>query len=401
MQTKSHRRRQLSALAVCLGLIAALLLPAAVAARALSQPNQDPADYLTQTLAAFGEKPDGEYNRRNVYAYDLSPSGYEYTFTVNGEPAYALMTYFTTPNGDLYHDITEMFFNTPSPFAQAKGLPVYIDKFVYFYYFNDTYTDLTDNSVAEYSALAIAAEQSDIYGEYSDGGTSSTDIISYAFRSKDSYEFEYGLPGYYFATHVNTCANIAGGNVLGYYDIFYPNLIPNYETIFEINGKIKYHFQSDEITSIISNDLYKYMLTAEYNGTTFENFKSGFKKYVNQQGYNVEYYETVENNKLDIDAYLTEIYTGRPVAVFMAGYNMTNGPLANDEYDRLNIAYYKTNHAMAASGYMNIEYYNSNNIMFRKDSYLSVCTGNTWIKRGYMRLNDKETFNHAIGIEIY
>lgn len=401
MQTKSHRRRQLSALAVCLGLIAALLLPAALAAHALSQPNQDPADYLTQTLAAFGEKPDGEYNRRNVYAYDLSPSGYEYTFTVNGESAYALMTYFTTPNGDLYHDITEMFFNTPSPFAQAKGLPVYIDKFVYFDYFNDTYTDLTDNSVAEHSALAIAAEQSDIYGEYSDGGTSSTDIISYAFRSKDSYEFEYGLPGYYFATHVNTCANIAGGNVLGYYDIFYPNLIPNYETIFEINGKIKYHFQSDEITSIISNDLYKYMLTAEYNGTTFENFKSGFKKYVNQQGYNVEYYETVENNKLDIDAYLTEIYTGRPVAVFMAGYNMTNGPLANDEYDRLNIAYYKTNHAMAASGYMNIEYYNSNNIMFRKDSYLSVCTGNTWIKRGYMRLNDKETFNHAIGIEIY
>jgi len=56
---------------------------------------------------------------------------------------------------------------------------------------------------------------------------------------------------------------------------------------------------------------------------------------------------------------------------------------------------------MAASGYMNIEYYNSANVMFRKDSYLSVCTGNTWIKRGYMRLNDKETFNHAIGIEIY
>jgi len=401
MQTKSHRRRQLSALAVCLGLIAALLFPAAVAARALSQPNQDPADYLTQTLAAFGEKPDGEYNRRNVYTYDLSPSGYEYTFTVNGEPAYALMTYFTSPNGDLYHDITEMFFNTPSPFAQAKGLPVYIDKFVYFYYFNDTYTDLTDNSVAEYSALAIAAEQSDIYGEYSDGATGSTDIISYAYRSKDSYEFEYGLPGYYASNHVNSCANIAGGNVLGYYDIFYPNLIPNYETLFEINGKIKYRIQDSIITSIISNDLYKYMLTAEQNGTTFENFKSGLKKYINQQGYNVEYYETVENNKLDIGAYLTEIYTGRPVVVFMSGYNMTDEPLPDDGYDMLHIAYYKTNHAMAASGYMNIEYYNSANVMFRKDSYLSVCTGNTWIKRGYMRLNDKETFNHAIGIEIY
>lgn len=401
MQTKSHRRRQLSALAVCLGLIAALLLPAAVAARALSQPNQAPADYLTQTLAAFGEKPDGEYNRRNVYAYDLSPSGYEYTFTVNGEPAYALMTYFTAPNGDLYHDITEMFFNTPSPFAQAKGLPVYIDKFVYFDYFNDTYTDLTDNSVAEYTALAIAAEQSDIYGEYSDGGTSSTDIISYAFRSKDSYEFEYGLPGYYYSNNLSSCANIAGGNVLGYYDIFYPNLIPNHETLYEYNGKYYYKSQSDEVTSIINNDLYKYMQTTEQNGTTFENFKSGFKKYVNQQGYNAEYYETVENHKLDINAYLTEIYSGHPVAVFMAGYNMTNGPLPDDGYDLLNIAYYKTWHAMAASGFMEIEYYNGNNIMFRKDSYLSVCTGNTWIKRGYMRLNDKETFNHAIGIEIY
>jgi hypothetical protein len=401
MQTKSHRRRQLSALAVCLGLIAALLLPTAVAARALSQPNQDPADYLTQTLAAFGEKPDGEYNRRNVYAYDLSPSGYEYTFTVNGEPAYALMTYFTTPNGDLYHDITEMFFNTPSPFAQAKGLPVYIDKFVYFYYFNDTYTDLTDNSVAEYSALAIAAEQSDIYGEYSDGGTSSTDIISYAFRSKDSYEFEYGLPGYYASNHVNTCANIAGGNVLGYYDIFYPNLIPNHETLYEYNGKYYYKVQSDEVTSIISNDLYKYMQTSEQNGTTFENFKSGLKKYVNQQGYNAEYYETVENHKLDIGAYLTEIYMGHPVAVFMAGYNITDGPFFDDGYDKVYLAYYKTMHAMAASGFMEIEYYNSANVMFRKDSYLSVCTGNTWIKRGYMRLNDKETFNHAIGIEIY
>lgn len=401
MQTKSHRRRQLSALAVCLGLIAALLLPAAVAARALSQPNQAPADYLTQTLAAFGEKPDGEYNRRNVYAYDLSPSGYEYTFTVNGEPAYALMTYFTTPNGDLYHDITEMFFNTPSPFAQAKGLPVYIDKFVYFDYFNDTYTDLTDNSVAEYSALAIAAEQSDIYGEYSDGATGSTDIISYAYRSKDSCEIEYGLPGYYYSNNLSSCANIAGGNVLGYYDIFYPNLIPNYETIFEINGKIKYRIQSDEVTSIISNDLYKYMQTSEQNGTTFENFKSGLKKYVNQQGYNAEYYETVENNQLDINAFLTEIYMGHPVAVFMAGYNITDGPFFDDGYDKVYLAYYKTMHAMAASGFMEIEYYNSANVMFRKDSYLKLCAGNSWTRIGYMRLNDKETFNHAIGIEIY
>ena len=401
MQTKSHRRWQLSALAVCLGLIAALLLPAAVAARALSQPNQDPADYLTQTLAAFGEKPDGEYNRRNVYAYDLSPSGYEYTFTVNGEPAYALMTYFTTPNGDLYHDITEMFFNTPSPFAQAKGLPVYIDKFVYFDYFNDTYTDLTDNSVAEYTALAIAAEQSDIYGEYSDGATGSTDIISYAYRSKDSCEIEYGLPGYYYSNNLSSCANIAGGNVLGYYDIFYPNLIPNYETIFEINGKIKYRIQSDEVTSIISNDLYKYMQTSEQNGTTFENFKSGLKKYVNQQGYNAEYYETVENHKLDINAYLTEIYSGHPVAVFMAGYNITDGPFFDDGYDKVYLAYYKTMHAMAASGFMEIEYYNSANVMFRKDSYLKLCAGNSWTRIGYMRLNDKETFNHAIGIEIY
>ena len=401
MQTKSHRRRQLSALAVCLGLIAALLLPAAVAARALSQPNQDPADYLTQTLAAFGEKPDGEYNRRNVYAYDLSPSGYEYTFTVNGEPAYALMTYFTTSNGDLYHDITEMFFNTPSPFAQAKGLPVYIDKFVYFYYFNDTYTDLTDNSVAEYSALAIAAEQSDIYGEYSDGATGLSDTISYAICSRDSYEFEYGLPGYYYSYNLSSCANIAGGNVLGYYDIFYPNLIPNQETIYEYNGKYYYKSQSDEVTSIISNDLYKYMQTTEQNGTYFENFQSGLKKYVNQQGYNAEYYETVENHKLDINAFLTEIYMGRPVVVFMAGYNVTDGPLPDDGYDILHIAYYKTMHAMAASGYMNVEYYNSKNVMFRKDSYLRVCAGSSWTRIGYMRLNDKETFNHAIGIEIY
>ena len=85
----------------------------------------------------------------------------------------------------------------------------------------------------------------------------------------------------------------------------------------------------------------------------------------------------------------------------MAGYNVTDGPLLNDGHDIIHIAYYKTNHAMAASGYMDIEYYNGNNIMFRKDSYLKLCAGNSWTRIGYMRLNDKETFNHAIGIEIY
>ena len=47
------------------------------------------------------------------------------------------------------------------------------------------------------------------------------------------------------------------------------------------------------------------MQTTEQNDTTFENFNKGLKKIVNQHGFKAEYYETVENHKLDINAYLT------------------------------------------------------------------------------------------------
>lgn len=399
MKTKVNKTRSTligCILAVCcLALIA--LSPIKFNAEAKSLPNQEPTEYLEQTLQEFGYSPEGEYLIDILYSENLMPNGYEYTFEINNQPCYALMVRELAEDGNVYYDIMELFIDSLSPFQQAVGKKVYIDVFTYICYDDNIFTDLQTNTILTQAQVVTISERGFNYGGYDDYTTEQT-TFTYDNKTSSNNEFPYGLPNYSSSSYNNACANIAGGIVLGYYDIFHPEIIPNYDTGYTRSNSWRYYGQSNEITSVIDT-LHFDMRTNVNNGTSFSDFKSGLQKYVNRQGKNVNYTSVMTNGSFNYTNYKNQIAQAKPVALFLSTYNITD-IVSVGNTEAIDSLYYNINHVMVGSGYQEIDYY-KNNALFRSDKYLKISTALQTRKTGYLRFNDRTQINEAIGVNIY
>ena len=394
MKTKTIRNGLIS-LAACLCLALAALIPAMGVAHAKSAANQDPTDYLIQTLTAMDIEGEN-FVSDTTYSHDLTPNGLEYVFSANGENGYALMLREEDAAGDVYYDITELFFECDSPFANASGQKVYIAMFSYFDYRDGQFFDLTSNNVLTPEQIAELGK--DRFNYF--GGTTPTDVneeIAYAKRNNSSYDFPNGLPSYGSAK-VNSCGPSSGAIVIGYYDYFFPNLVPDYSTTYILNNRVRYYPQDTEINTLIESTLYSDMSAS--NGVTFSSYKEGLQKYVNRNGYSVSYTSVMSGSSFDYSAFKSKIAEAQPVVFFLNTFNLTTGPLGYNNTDRVLMHYYTSTHVMTGYGYRQVEYYNANNVIFRIDNYVSVSSALS-PSIGYMRLNDNMKIDHAIAVDIY
>lgn len=402
MKVKTHKQtKTLLALALGLCLAAAAIVPAAVSARAKSLANQDPTEYLEQTLATMGYTPDGTYTIDNTYAQDLTPNGLEYIFTVDGEQAYALMIREIDAVGNVYYDIMELFFNTPSPFATASGKKVYIKMLTYIDATDDGFVDLLSGATLTDEQVQQIAEDGFTY-KGSDQKTEIYEKVDYSKRIVDNYEFPYGLPAYTSSIHSNACANIAGAIILGYYDVYLPDLVPG-EVLFTMpNGKIYYEYSTDSIKDIINNQLYYDMKTNVNNGTSYSDFKTGLTAYVNRQGHKTSYTSVMVSGSFSYYQYKVQVRQPHPIALFFAGFNTSYGALNDTQNyeDIIDITYHTANHVMVGSGYEDISYYNASGTVFRTDNWLKVSTAFT-TGNGYVHIDDKIHIDNAVAVSIY
>lgn len=394
MKTQTIKKGLIS-LALCLCFALAALVPAIGVAQAKSSPNQEPTDYLMQTLAAMDIEGEN-FVSDTVYSYDLTPNGLEYVFSANGANGYALMLREEDAFGDVYYDITELFFDCDSPFANASGKKIYIAMFTYFEHRDGKFFDLTSENVLTYEQIAELGEDGFKYF----GDSTPTDVneeIAYAKRNNTSYDFPNGLPSY-GSNKLNSCGPSSGAIVVGYYDYFYPNLVPNYSTTYVLNNRVRYYQQSTEINTLIESTLYSDMSAS--GGVTFSSYKAGLEKYVKRNGYSVSYTSVMSGSNLDYSAFKNKIAEAQPVVFFLNTYNLTSGPLGSNNTDKILMHYYKSTHVMTGYGYRQIEYYNSSNVIFRIDNYVSVSSALS-PKIGYMRLDDNMKIDNAIAVDIY
>ena len=395
------KRTKATALTVaCLCAATAFAVPAFTGgAEAKSYANQDPTEYLEVTLSDMGYTPEGNYTVDFTYDKDLNANGLEYVFSIDNEQCYALMISETDSVGNVYYDIMELFFNADSPFADAQGQKVYLDMFTYIDYVDGEYYDLSSDSELTEQQLFKIDENGfgadDDYENYE----SVFEEISYTTRNTDSYTFQYGLPTYGISSYRNACANISGGIIIGYYDIFCPNLIPDYSTIYTVNNRTRFYPQADE-TSAVIDQLYYDMKTNVSGGTTVTNFKAGLTTYAKRQGYNVSFASVKSGSSFSYDSYKTQIKNAKPVALFLMAFNVNNGVFPYDGADHIDTTYYYVNHVMVGCGYLEVDYYNESGWNFRSDKYLKISTALSNETSGYMRINDKENVYDALAVTI-
>ena len=173
--------------------------------------------------------------------------------------------------------------------------------------------------------------------------------MCYASKSVTEYSIQYDLPNYYGAPNGTTCASIAGTVVLGYYDRFYEDLIPDFQVYTRLGTRIKYKSLSDVILNL-SNELYNLMGgEREHLGTTYSEFQDGMATYVASKGHSYTTESVFLWGEFDFNKYKAAVESKKPVVLFLSSFAIKENIVPTlteeqlkyvyaDEADLLNVA---------------------------------------------------------------
>lgn len=199
-------------------------------------------------------------------------------------------------------------------------------------------------------------------------------IIEYNYRTVDAYNTPGGAPRYTPVSGMsNACGAVAGTAIVAFYDKYYENMIPDWVSYYPASGL--YRLQDSVHVPAVMWELYDLMQTNVKDvGVSEQEFVDGLKMYINKQGYSVNMQNVVSGSSIDYQACKKAIDSNKVIALLShAGdvYLMDESKNV-DTVTPVNIA---GSHIMVAYGYYEINYYDSNNNLFRTDMYLDVATG--------------------------
>lgn len=225
-----------------------------------------------------------------------------------------------------------------------------------------------------------------------------TETFSYATKTSESFSINPTFPNYYNTNDSlqNTCANVAGANIIGYYDRYFENLIPN---IAPGAGKTKYTYypMTKNVTEkqALINDLYVRMQTNTVGpGNTQSQYKNGITSYVQSKGLTVSYNSVMTNGMFDLNKAKVQLQNGNPISLYMSGYGFAR--VTDDgNFVTLDKDLFEGNHIVIAYGYEKASYFDANGRVIRTNIYLKVSTGmngvsGVYIVNNYGKLNDAE-----------
>lgn len=262
--------------------------------------------------------------------------------------------------------------------------------------------------------LAFSAPSGDgavAYGFYSDdesysdseGYSNSQETFSYASKQVQSYSINSSYPQYYNTNNAlsNTCANVAGANIIGFYDRYYDELLPGCTVgVQRANGYTYYPMvlNMTEKQALIDT-LYASMGTNTIEpGTSRPDFEEGLAEYVTSRGRNISYYSVMTGVVFDNTKYDAEFREGYPVVLFLSTYNITT-VIDSGSSVTLYKNIYSGNHIMVAFGYQMVTYYAADGSVARVCIYMSVATGKNG-ETGYYLVGDSGLIIHAESVII-
>lgn len=247
-------------------------------------------------------------------------------------------------------------------------------------------------------AYAYDESSEEIYYSALGGFVNETESFSYATKDVEKLLINPTFPKYTnVGTLQNVCANVAGANLIGFYDRYYDSLIPDVTVGYERNNTYTYFpmsINSAKIQNVI-NDLYTRMGTNTYNsGTTQTQYKNGLASYINEKGYNVTYNSVMTNGSFDLSKATAQFNAGNPISLFMSGFNITT---VEDDGSTVTLekSLFDSTHIAIAYGYEKVTYYNSNGGVIKTEIYIRVTSGiygvtGNYVLNKYGNLNDAE-----------
>lgn len=219
--------------------------------------------------------------------------------------------------------------------------------------------------------------------------------LSFARKETTSkYAMKGNVPNYNGHVDAPNCANVAGAELIGYYDRFYEELVPDYQTYIQMGNMLVYRAASAEIAEVMIA-LKGYMGTDK--GTTFNGFQKGMKTYVEKHG---RIYTIEDIGNLNFDKYKASVEANKPVALFLSDYSFYLGAASTDTGEMIKTEYSSVAHVVVGCGYQVDTYYDSlGNVLFTR-TYLKIASGFDIRGLTYLCLDGQSTIDRATAVII-
>ncbi|MDE5562514.1 MAG: hypothetical protein K2J01_03080 [Clostridiales bacterium] len=202
--------------------------------------------------------------------------------------------------------------------------------------------------------------------------TYASETISYVSREVvENISTVKGTPEYRAVSGMeNGCGAVAGAIIVGFYDKYYGNLIPDWDSYYSTGT---YRMQNGTYVQTLLFDLYNRMQTnVVAPGVSQDEFKNGLQSYVVDHGYNLQYTSLGIGNSFNYSAFKTAVNSNQPTVLFVQPSNLYLLS-ERENQDVVNSSNISGNHIMVAYGYYEVKYTLSTGT--RTDKYLRVATG--------------------------
>lgn len=228
---------------------------------------------------------------------------------------------------------------------------------------------------------------------------SNNETISYYRKSVEEYSFPGNIPSYWNDSTTG-CANVAGMEIIAFYDKDHESLIPEFQVYIRLGTVLKYKSPGavieaymDELGDLMGTD-------SNGQGTSFSGFQTGMTLYVLKHGgLHYQSDNVCKTGGLDFSKFKSAIHAGNPVALFVPEYTLIPSITEGNGYDSIDSVHNTVAHVVASCGYRVDTYYDQSGRVIETRTYLKVASGLSAYGIAYLSV-DASIFNEAISITI-
>ncbi len=200
-----------------------------------------------------------------------------------------------------------------------------------------------------------------------------SETVYFTSRESEYTETTNGVPLYYLSGNLtNGCGAAAGAIVVGFYDKYYENLIPDYTAYFPATGKYKIN-DNTKVPALMS-ELYNLMrINVDDVGVNETDCLNGLRSYVQSKNLTVNYSSIKSSSQFSLSAFSSAINSNKPVLLFSEANTVCIFTNTSDR-EIITKSIISENHIYVGYGIHTVRYYNGN-VNFRTDTYIRVATG--------------------------
>lgn len=227
--------------------------------------------------------------------------------------------------------------------------------------------------------------------------TKQTYTISYLNKNEKSKSLALHNPNYRIGEV--TCVPNAATCIIGFYDRYHDELIPNFTAGKNIAGNYMY-FPSDENVVNVAKQLAYEMGVSNpaTDGVTVNDFKSGIRSYCTKKSLKIDFSSCMSLGRFNYDRVTTYLNSNTPVIIFTGMFNLSSISTSNN-VDTVGMNIFNSTHSMAVFGYLEITY-NLNNGNAQTDRYLRVASGTNAIASTLVNIDTNIDIDDAYAITI-